>query len=51
VKVVQRIMVKLEIEDAESKPPLLAGMSTQVEVDTEANRLERMFDFSAQAKE
>ncbi len=49
VKVVQRIMVRLELEDSQGKPPLAAGMSTYVTVDTGANRLHRMF--SAEAKE
>lgn len=49
VKVVQRIMVRLELENNKGKPPLAAGMSTYVTVDTGTNRLHRMF--SAEAKE
>jgi membrane fusion protein, multidrug efflux system len=51
VKVVQRIMVRLELEDNKGKPPLAAGMSTYVTVDTGANRLDRMVGSGAVAKE
>ena len=43
VKVVQRIMVKLELEDNKDKPKLTAGMSAFVKVDTEYSRLGRFF--------
>ncbi len=43
VKVVQRIMVRLELADNNNKFPFAAGMSTHVTVDTGANRLQRMF--------
>lgn len=51
VKVVQRIMVRLELADNEGKPPLAAGMSSLVTIDTGSNRLERVFGLNAQAKE
>tara|TARA_R110002096_G_scaffold420745_1_gene626015 strand:- start:11862 stop:12968 length:1107 start_codon:yes stop_codon:yes gene_type:complete len=44
VKVVQRIMVKLEIVDKNEKSFLAAGMSIAVTVDTGASRLDRMMD-------
>jgi membrane fusion protein (multidrug efflux system) len=43
VKVVQRIMVRLELSDNENKPPLRAGMSTEVTIDTGVRRLQRLF--------
>lgn len=43
VKVVQRIMVRLELTDTDGKPPLRAGMSTIVKIDTGARRITRMF--------
>lgn len=43
VKVVQRIMVRIELEDNADKPRLASGMSTIVEVDTGSNRLQRFF--------
>jgi membrane fusion protein (multidrug efflux system) len=39
VKVVQRLPVRLSIDDADPKLPLAAGMSTTAEVDTEHQRL------------
>ncbi len=39
VKVVQRLPVRLSIDDADFKRPLAAGMSTMAEVDTEHQRL------------
>jgi membrane fusion protein (multidrug efflux system) len=41
VKVVQRIMVKLEFEANDEKLPLSAGMSSYVSIDTGHTRLER----------
>jgi membrane fusion protein (multidrug efflux system) len=38
VKVVQRIPVRLLIDDAQSKPGLRAGMSVEVEIDTGRQR-------------
>lgn len=38
VKVVQRVPVRLEIERRETDPPLRAGMSVKVEIDTEVER-------------
>ena len=38
VKVVQRVPVRLELERREGDPPLRAGMSVQVEIDTEVER-------------
>ncbi len=43
VKVVQRIMIKLELEDNKDKPKLTAGMSAFVKVDTEHSRVGRFF--------
>lgn len=43
VKVVQRIMVRLEFEDKESMPPMAAGMSAYVTIDTGHSRLGRWF--------
>ncbi|MEJ0010511.1 MAG: HlyD family secretion protein [Alphaproteobacteria bacterium] len=43
VKVVQRLMVKVEFTDYDGKPPLASGMSSTVDIDTGANRLHRMF--------
>ena len=52
VKVVQRIMVRLQMEeDNDSKPPLAAGMSTTVTIDTEANRLDRLLGLRADERE
>jgi membrane fusion protein (multidrug efflux system) len=38
VKVVQRIPVRISIDDADGKPPLRTGMSVQAEIDTGAAR-------------
>ncbi len=46
VKVVQRIMVKITLEDYEGSPPLAAGMSTDVTIDTGHSRLSRWLNFS-----
>ena len=36
VKVVQRLPVKLKLQDLDGKPPLRAGMSAEVRIDTQA---------------
>ena len=43
VKIVQRIMVRLELEPQESMPQLAAGMSAEVTIDTRHSRLTRFF--------
>jgi membrane fusion protein (multidrug efflux system) len=43
VKVVQRLMVRIEFTDYDGNPPLAAGMSSYVRIDTGHNRLSRMF--------
>lgn len=48
VKVVQRIMVRLELDANDNDVSLAAGMSTHVEVDTRANRLRRLFGQNAE---
>lgn len=48
VKVVQRIMVRLELDANDNDVSLAAGMSTHVEVDTRANRLQRLFGQNAE---
>jgi membrane fusion protein (multidrug efflux system) len=35
VKVVQRLPVRIEVEEADELPPLRAGMTASVEIDTE----------------
>ena len=45
-------MVRLQMEeDNDSKPPLAAGMSTTVTIDTEANRLDRLLGLRADERE
>ena len=56
VKVVQRIPVRISIDDAAEKPPLRTGMSVQAEVDTGAARglppmFSRLFASKAPAHE
>jgi membrane fusion protein (multidrug efflux system) len=51
VKVVQRIMVRLELTDNKDKPLLAAGMSTLVTVDTVITRLGRLFGRGTEAKD
>ncbi len=48
VKVVQRIMVRLEFSEPYKNVPLGAGMSTNVTIDTGARRISRMFGFAHQ---
>ncbi|MES2906024.1 MAG: HlyD family secretion protein [Pseudomonadota bacterium] len=48
VKVVQRIMVRLEFENYKGAPPLAAGMSANVDIDTRYRRISRMFGFGAE---
>ncbi|HVY13264.1 MAG TPA: HlyD family secretion protein [Alphaproteobacteria bacterium] len=43
VKVVQRIMVRIELKPEDGQPPLAVGMSTNVDIDTGATRLGRFF--------
>ena len=38
VKVVQRVPVRLKLERRENDPPLRAGMSVEIEIDTEVER-------------
>lgn len=45
VKVVQRVPVKLRLEDLDGKPPLRAGMSAEVAIDTGAS----LFDDAGEA--
>mgnify|MGYP007073256566 CR=1 FL=1 len=52
VKVVQRIMVRLEMDEAKnSELPLAAGMSAMVTIDTGTNRLERLLGLRADDRE
>ncbi|GAA5129719.1 HlyD family secretion protein [Alloalcanivorax gelatiniphagus] len=41
VKVVQRVPVKLSLEDPDGKPPLRAGMSAEITIDTGASLFDR----------
>jgi membrane fusion protein (multidrug efflux system) len=50
VKVVQRIMVRVELADSSANPPLAAGMSSVVSVDTGANRIVRRLSSAAPAE-
>ena len=49
VKVVQRIMVRLEFTDVQKDIPLAAGMSTDVTIDTGARRISRMLGYTPKA--
>lgn len=51
VKVVQRIMVRMDLKQTRGKPPLVAGMSTVTTIDTGANRLERLLGEAPETKE
>lgn len=43
VKIVQRIPVRIRIDVQEGLPPLRAGLSAEVAIDTGSNRLQRLF--------
>lgn len=43
VKVVQRVPVRIRVEASKEQPPLRAGLSAEVAIDTGRNRLQRFF--------
>jgi membrane fusion protein, multidrug efflux system len=50
VKVVQRLAVRVEIDDADTEHPLFAGLSATVKVDTENRQGARLADEDAEPK-
>lgn len=44
VKVVQRVPVRVQVEVKADQPPLRAGLSAEVGIDTGANRIQRFFN-------